>query len=137
MKRLSDADTPDRVVILLSDGVNTAVGATPEDVAALAQRLGVRVHTIALGPDDLESAPDSRDAVDSAMLRTIADTSGGRMFRVRTTEDLRAVAEAIDRLEPSYADRPPLQAQRGHWPWFAGAALLLAVLPWGALRGRT
>lgn len=127
MKRLRDSDAKSRVVILLSDGIDTTGTVAPVDAAAVAETLGIRIHTIALGPDDLESQPTSRDAVDSATLREIAVQSGGEMFRVRDTEALRAVAEAIDALEPSPSRAPPLRVWKDYWPWPAGAALVLAV----------
>lgn len=129
VKRLVASDATSRVVILLSDGRNTAGAVDPVAAAAKAAELGVRIHTIALGPQDLETSPDARDAVDSETLRRIAEASGGEMFRVRGAEDLRAVTQAIDALEPSALDAPPIRAWREWWIWPAGAALaLLAAL---------
>jgi Ca-activated chloride channel family protein len=127
MKRLERSDAASRVVILLSDGANTAGTVQPDDAGALAGRLGVRVHTIALGPEDLETAPQSRDAVDTATLRSIANESGGETFRVRTTADLEAVTEAIDALETSAFDRPAAEVHRAYWIYPAGLALLLSL----------
>lgn len=128
LKRLVDSDAASRVVIFLSDGVDTSGSVEAAAVGALARSHGVRVHTIALGPDDLETTPNARDAVDSATLREVAARSGGETFRVRTMADLAAVAAALDRLEPSLAQRPPLQVQREYWVLPAAAALWLAVL---------
>ncbi len=123
IKRLRSRDGESRVVVLLSDGQDTTGAVDPVAAASTAGELGIRVYTIALGPADLETAPTARDAVDSETLRRIAETSGGETFRVRTTEDLRAVAAAIDRLEPSLADAPPIRAWYEFWPWLAAAAL--------------
>lgn len=83
----------------------------------------MRVYTIALGPADLASSPDARDAVDSETLRRIAEAAGGETFRVRSTEDLEAVTRAMDRLEPSLADMPPVRTWRLYWPWCAALAV--------------
>lgn len=128
LKRLEASDAKSRVVILLSDGVDTTGTVAPAEAAAMAEALGVRVHTIALGPDDLETAPRVRDAVDSATLRSIAEASGGTMFRVHDTEELRRVAEAIDALEPSPSKAPPLRAWRDYWIWPAAAGVLCSLL---------
>jgi len=127
LKRLQVSNASSRVVILLSDGVSTAGSVPPADVGALAASLGITVHTIALGPNDLESDPKSRDAVDTATLRTIAATSGGETFRVRTLSDLVHVAEAIDKLEPNLSERPPLTVYRNYWTIPATLAFFIAL----------
>ncbi|WP_102957728.1 VWA domain-containing protein [Mangrovicella endophytica] len=127
LKRLSEIQSPGRVIILLSDGANTSGSVQPLDAAHLASTLGIRVHTIALGPQDLETDPKARDAVDSATLRGISGESGGTAFRVRSMADLQAVAETIDQLETSPAARPPVEVYRSFWPWPAGLGFLTAL----------
>ncbi|GJE81471.1 VWA domain-containing protein [Methylorubrum thiocyanatum] len=117
----------DKVVVLLSDGANNAGQTAPKDVAALAKDLGVRVYTIALGPIDMADNPNNeQDVVDVETLRAMADTSGGRAFRVKTTDDLENVAAAIDELEGGRAKAPPLPLRRDLWPWPAALAFLCA-----------
>lgn len=133
MKRLSHSTARSRVIVLLSDGVDTAGTVPAVDAARFAATLGLRIHTIALGPDDLETAPASRDAVDAATLRAVAQAGGGESFRVRTTEDLRAMAATLDALEPDARQRPPVRAWRELWVW--PAALALAGMVALAARG--
>lgn len=128
IRRLSASDAPTRIVVLLSDGVDTAGSVGAVDAARLAARHGIRVHSIALGPDDLETRPKSRDAVDAATLRGVAQASGGTSFRVRGMADLQAMAATLDRLEPSPSERPPLRFWQSLWVWPAAAALLLLGL---------
>ncbi|TRW97313.1 VWA domain-containing protein [Paracoccus sp. M683] len=129
LKRLAGSDAPSRVVVLLSDGVNTSGDVPTISVARLAAEKGVRVHTIALGPDDLESQPRARDAVDAQTLREVAEASQGASFRVRNMADLLAMAHTLDRLEPGSSQRPPLRFWRDLWVWPAGlAALCLLIL---------
>lgn len=122
-----DRPAAGRAVILLSDGANNAGQTAPKDVAALARELGVKVYTIALGPRDMADADGEQDVVDTETLREMAQTSGGQAFRVRTTDDLVRVAEAIDRLEGGRAKAPPLALRRDLWPWPAALALLCAT----------
>lgn len=136
-KRLSRSDAPTRVIVLMSDGVDTS-GTVPAVAAArLAQGHGIRVHSIALGPEDLENQPDSRDAVDVATLRAVAAAAGGESFRVRDTADLQAMARALDRLEPNPASRPPMRLWRPLWVWPATVALLCLFAIAGRRRGWT
>lgn len=127
LRRLERSDAKTRVAVLLSDGVDTTGTVAPDDAAAMAQTMGIRIHTIALGPNDLETTPTTRDAVDSATLRTVAERSGGEMFRVHNMSELRAMAEAIDALEPSPHSAPPLQVWRDYWIWPAALGLGLGI----------
>jgi Ca-activated chloride channel family protein len=116
-----------KAVVLLSDGANNAGQTAPKDVADLAREIGVKVYTIALGPRDLADADGEQDVVDSETLRTMAQTSGGEFFRVRTTDDLVRVAGAIDALEGGRAGGPPLPLRRDLWIWPGTLALAFAV----------
>ncbi|XDA99017.1 VWA domain-containing protein [Sulfitobacter sp. LCG007] len=128
LKRMATSAAETRVVILLSDGVNNAGATNPRGVADLAASMGIRVHTIAMGPKDLETAEKGeRGVVDAATLAAISDISGGETFRVRTTEDLEAVARALDRLEATDSDGLAAEVHADYWPWPAGASLLLLL----------
>jgi Ca-activated chloride channel family protein len=134
-KRLGESPAKAKVVILLSDGVHNSGPVKPRDAARLAGELGIRVHTIAMGPRDLSNADGERDAVDAEALNAIAELSGGAFFRVKTTEDLVAVTEEIDRLEAIATDGPSALVHRPLWPWPAGfAALITFGLMIGPLR---
>ncbi|NOD30239.1 VWA domain-containing protein [Ruegeria atlantica] len=129
LKRLANSQAASRVVILLSDGVNNAGATNPGGVAELAAEIGVRVHTIALGPKDLQSAePGERGVVDATTLRAIAEISGGEAFRVKTTDDLVDVTQALDRLEATDSAGLTAEVYRSFWTWPAAMAAALALL---------
>lgn len=134
MKRLQDSASPARVVILLSDGMNTSGSVKPAGAAALAARLGIRVHTVALGVHDLATAEDGTDAVDAAMLQSIARTSGGTAFRVRSTADMLAVSRSIDAMEASPTEAPASRIHRDLWIYPGLLSLLAALLLLAARR---
>ena len=130
MKRLVPSPATSKVIVLLSDGVNNAGPVRPRDAARLAATHDIRIHTIAMGPKELDDNTVNNDAVDTATLAAIADLSGGETFRVRTTEDLEQVATAIDRLEANEDDGPAADLHREYWAWPAGIGLaaLVAIL---------
>lgn len=128
VSRLRGSDAATKVAVLLSDGVDTSGKVRASDVARLAADHGIRVYTIALGPEDLETQPHARDAVDSGALKEMADIGGGASFRVRTMADLVQMTAALDRLEPSPMQRPPFRYWQSLWIWPAGLSFLLTVL---------
>lgn len=128
LKRLQESQAASRVVILLSDGVETSGTVEPTDAARLAGELGIRVHTIALGPLATDEAGGGRDAVDAPTLRAVAEASGGTAFRVRTMEDLEAVARSLDAMEASPQGAPVVEVYRELWVYPAGLAFALALL---------
>ena len=128
LKRLEASPAPNRVVMLMSDGVNTGGAVQPIDAAEFAGRLGVRVHTIALGRYDTRDTGGYRDVVDAETLRAIAEASGGTAFQVRSLADLAAVANSLDALEPNRTDEDQItEAYRELWIYPAGLALALAL----------
>ncbi len=79
-----------RAIILLSDG-QQAGGGTPADVLMAsdsARQLGIAIFTVALGPD-----------ADAQLLRSVA-TRPEYAYQVPTTEELRAIYEAIAQVIP-------------------------------------
>lgn len=109
LKRFEGSDAASKVLILLSDGENTAGNTSPLAAARLASELNVRIHTIAMGIADKETAPTEQGVVDAKSLHEIARISGGESFRVRTSDDLLAATQSLDRLE--HTDRAGLPAE--------------------------
>ncbi len=121
------------VLILLTDGVNTAGTLDPEKAAAIARDSGVRIHTIAFGGNGSVSVfgfqlPTGGDDVDEAGLQRIAALTGGRFFRARDTSDLAGIYAEIDKLEPvqrqGHAVRPKIE----RYPLPLAVALGLGLL---------
>jgi Ca-activated chloride channel family protein len=128
LKRLERSQARSRVVVLMSDGVNTGGAVQPIDAAEFAGRLGIRVHTIALGRHDTRDTGGQRDVVDAEALRAIAEASGGAAFRVRSTADLDAIGNALDALDPTRIEEERvIEVYRDLWPYPASIALLLAL----------
>lgn len=143
VKRLRDQPEGQRVVILLTDGVNTAGVLDPLRAAQVARDAGVRVHTIAFGGDGAMSLfgfqlpmPGAGDEIDEATLQAIARQTGGRFFRARDTGELAQIYAEIDRLEPVATPGPAVRPVIERYPWPLAAALgcALVALGWGTRR---
>lgn len=134
-KRLAALPQQARVLVLLTDGVNTAGTISPGDAAKAAQAVGVRIYTIGIGatrmtvPDFFGSREINPSAdLDEDMLRSIASGTGGRYFRATDTRELTDAYRTIDALEPMPQRAPTLRPRHEWFRWPLLAALLLAGL---------
>ncbi len=129
IKRLRDKKG-EKVLILMSDGENTAGQMDPLKAAELAAEEGLKIYTIGIGADpqaDFFGMVSSRSALDEKTLTRIAETTGGRYFRARDTAQLVAIYDAIDAMEPVENEKRFFRPVNELFHWPAGAALLLAL----------
>jgi Ca-activated chloride channel family protein len=99
-----------KVIVMLTDGRNTAGERLPEQGAALAKQWGIKVHVVGIGGDQaFRQRGGSFVAIPSDMdeetLRAIADTTGGIYRRADTGEALAKIAAEIDALEKTSVER--------------------------------
>ena len=135
VKRLRDQPEGNRVLILLSDGENTAGNLDPLAAAELAREAGVRIYTIGIGGGEvgLRGAFGMRllrqgGDFDPTTLKGIAEITGGRFFSATRREELEAIYGELDRLEPSQRDERTYRPRRALFLWPAAGALALSVL---------
>ncbi|CAK0763596.1 Ca-activated chloride channel homolog [Gammaproteobacteria bacterium] len=134
-KRLRDDPQGNKVVILLTDGANTAGEVEPLQAATLAAKEGLTIYTIGVGADEMlvrslfgtQRVNPSAD-LDERTLRTIAESTHGRYFRARDSAQLEEIYQLLDQLEPTSAERHTFRPLQSLFYWPLAAALLLAAL---------
>lgn len=130
------ANAAEHVLILLTDGVNTAGLLDPIKAAELARDNAVQVYTIALGGggDSISvfgipiQLPGADDETDEATLKRIATLTNGKAFRARNIDELAGIYGEIDRLEPIQREGQRVRPLIERYPWPLGAALACALL---------
>lgn len=135
VKQLRERPVGSRVLILLTDGANTLGNLEPLQAAEIAAHFGVRIHTIGFGSDRGPLWGGRASEIDERSLSAIANLTGGRFFRARSTDDLDNIYRELDRLEPVTQDPEALRPLRTlfHWPlsislgclWLLGGRPLL------------
>ena len=97
IKRLHDRPADSRVLILLTDGSNTAGEVEPLQAAKLAKEKSLKIYTVGIGADEMESPGifgssffsqtynPSAD-LDEATLKEIATATGGQYFRGKISQ---------------------------------------------------
>ncbi len=125
-----------RVLVLLTDGANTAGEVDPLKAAELAAQRGMIIYTVGIGADaltvrslfGLRQINPSAD-LDEKALTSIASMTGGHYFRARDTRELEQIYGEIDKLEPVKSDESgyrPVQ-ELFFWPLAAAVALAAAT----------
>jgi Ca-activated chloride channel family protein len=139
VERTKDAPTKSKVIILLTDGENTAGIIDPRDATELARTLGIRVYTIGVGSTGLAPFPvqdrfggtvlrPQHVRLDEDLLRHIASETGGVYRNVQDTNALHAVYAEIDELERTRLQGLTEVVYEERFAWFLWPALLLLVL---------
>ena len=116
IKRLQ-SKTGDRLLILLSDGTNTAGQIGPLKAADLAARDEMKIYTIGIGR-----------AIDENALTQTAQKTGGRYFYAADTRALEGIYRLIDKLEPVESDQRVYRPVAALFYWPLAVALLLACV---------
>ena len=135
VKRLSKHKAESRVLILLTDGANTAGEVSPLKAAELAAEKNLKIYTIGIGADEMivrsffgnQRVNPSRD-LDEKTLREIADKTGGRYFRARDSEELSNIYRILDQLEPIEKDKQYFRPKTELYFWPLSLALLLTAV---------
>jgi len=133
VKRLQGQPEKNRVLILLTDGTNTAGSVDPLKAADLAASQGVRIYTIGVGADEHIQGPfrlllSGGSELDEATLEAIAQKTGGRYYRARDTRSLQQIYALLDEIEPVSEDEQSYRPVEEMYAWPLALALLLSLL---------
>ncbi len=129
IKTFEKSTAKQKLLILLTDGNDTASRVPPEHAADIARQNGVVVYTIGVG----DPAASGENRVDFAALQMVASTTGGRFFRAEDGAQLQAIYADIDRLAPAKLQTLSWRPKLPLFQWPLGAAVLLSLLLWLAL----
>jgi len=134
LKRLEDSPQASQVLILMTDGANTAGEVTPIKAAQLAAQRGLKIYTIGIGGDEMQVSgllgtrtinPSAQ--LDEKALRAIAELTGGRYFRARDIEELTEIYELLDELEPLDREKQSFRPINALFYWPLAIALVIAA----------
>ena len=134
LKRLADSPQASQVLILMTDGANTAGEVTPVKAAQLAAQRGLKIYTIGIGADEMvvrsffgnrKTNPSAQ--LDEKALRLIAELTGGRYFRARDTEELVEIYDLLDELEPLDREEQSFRPVNALFYWPLAIALIIAA----------
>ena len=140
VERLASSKARSKVAILLTDGEDNASQISPDEAAVLAREAGVKVYAIGAGTVGVAPVritdPDSgasqlvqvQVSIDEDLLRSIAESTGGRYFRADDAAALEEIYAEIDRLETTELEETRFAEYDERFDRFVALGLLLAVV---------
>ena len=111
LAQVKDLPAASSAIVLVTDGANNTGKPSPFVAAEAARALGIRIHTIGLSSADTTARDrtfiwrwggrqaDRLSQSDEAILRRIAERTGGRYYRATDPEALARIMDALDPLE--------------------------------------
>jgi Ca-activated chloride channel homolog len=136
LNQLKNLPNKASAIVLITDGANNTGKPTPFVAAEAAHALGVRIHTIGVSAKDTTAldkrfiwrqgrTPDRLTGSDEAVLRRIAQRSGGDYFRATDPAALQEILDKIDPLERNEVRISETRDYRELYLWLLAPALLL------------
>lgn len=146
VKKLRQRPSGSRVLLLIADGESTAGTIPPMEAARLAAKEDIRIYAVGVGSTQKEVPimEGGRLVIrkdlgfDEAIMRDIAETTGGAYFRATDTKALESISQRINELEKSRAESRTLMIPHPLYRWPLALALLslltLGLFPGTRLR---
>ena len=145
VKRFDAKQNSNKVLLLLTDGQNTAGKITPQQALELAIAKDITIYSIGIGADVMlqKSLFGTRrvnpsSELDEKTLTELAQKTGGKYFRAKDSQGMELIYSLLDQLEPVEQDQQQMRPLTAlfYWPLSlafilsAGYLLILNVLPY-------
>jgi Ca-activated chloride channel family protein len=129
IRSFETSEVDERLLILLTDGNDTASKMTPINAADIARLNGVEIYTIGIG----DTAATGEDRVDFDVLAAIAERTGGEFYNAEDEAALDAVYRRIDQTAVADVRTQSWRPRQSlvHWP--VGLAVILILLAYAGL----
>ncbi|MDP7593005.1 MAG: VWA domain-containing protein [Litorilituus sp.] len=137
VKRFDAKEQSNKVLLLLTDGQNTAGKISPEQALELAVAKNITIYSIGIGADVMiqQSLFGSRrvnpsSELDEETLTKLAEQTGGQYFRARNSQGMEQIYQLLDQLEPLEQEQQQMRPLTAlfYWPLSLGLLLVFGYL---------
>lgn len=137
-KQIRNIESKSRVIVLVTDGKNTAGSLSPLQTSEVAGKLGVTIHVVGIGGNEAAPFPvkgflgqtrlvNIQMEYDEETLRTIARFTHGQYFNAKDTAGLEQIYREIDKLEERLEKSYEYVEYEERYPPLVIVALILIV----------
>jgi len=135
VKRFDAKQKSNKVLLLLTDGQNTAGKISPEQALELAVAKDITIYSIGIGADEMlqKSLFGTRrinpsSELDERTLTKLAKDTGGQYFRARDSEGMNQIYQLLDQLEPLEQEQQQMRPLTALFYFPLALALLISML---------
>ena len=135
VKRFDEKKDSNRVLLLLTDGQNTAGKILPEQALELAVAKGITIYSVGIGADVMlqQSLFGTRKInpssdLDEKLLTKLAEQTNGRYFRARSSQDMNDIYQLLDQREPIEQEQKQMRPLTALFYYPLALALSLAII---------
>ena len=131
---IAGAEESEKVLILLTDGANTAGSVDPVEAASLAGQIGLKIYAIGVGAESTrantvfgQTLLSSSGELDEKSLTRMAELTGGQYFRATDPASLEDIYVLIDQFEPVVDEDRVLRPRSELFHWLLGLSVFLVL----------
>jgi len=135
VKRFDEKKQSNRVLLLLTDGQNTAGKISPEQALELAVAKDITIYTVGIGADVMLQRSlfgtrrvNPSSELDEESLQNIADKTNGKYFRAKNSESMSEIYRLLDQLEPVEQEQQQMRPLTALFYWPLAMALVLSFV---------
>ncbi len=130
LKRLRKQDDNEHVLILLTDGENTAGNVGVYEAAEVAAQQNLKIYTVGIGASSQQNRGffQTASALDETTLKKISKMTKGKYFRARDTQEFQRIYKELDRLEPIVREQEQWRPRTDLFFWPLSIALFFLSL---------
>ncbi len=112
-----------RVMLLMTDGVDGGTDISPLDAAAAAKLDSIKIYTLGIG-----NSTSGGYAIDEKLLTQIAEITGGKYFRADSQQEMQAVYAELNKMQPVVYEEESYKPVVLLYMYPLGAAIALALI---------
>lgn len=134
VKRFDAKQKSNKILLLLTDGQNTAGKITPEQALELAIAKNITIYSIGIGADVMlqQSLFGTRrvnpsSELDEKTLTELAHQTGGKYFRAKDSQGMELIYSLLDQLEPVEQDQQQMRPLTALFYWPLSLAFILST----------
>ncbi|MFT7008234.1 MAG: Ca-activated chloride channel family protein [Colwellia sp.] len=135
VKRFDAKQESNKILLLLTDGQNTAGKITPEQALELAVARDITIYTVGIGAEVMlqKSLFGTRrvnpsSELDERTLTMLARQTGGKYFRAKDSQGMELIYSLLDQLEPVEQDQQQMRPLTALFYWPLSFAFLLGTV---------
>jgi Ca-activated chloride channel family protein len=135
VKRFDAKQESNKILLLLTDGQNTAGKITPEQALELAVARDITIYTVGIGAEVMlqKSLFGTRrvnpsSELDERTLTPLAQQTGGKYFRAKDSQGMQLIYSLLDQLEPVEQDQQQMRPLTALFYWPVSLAFLLGTI---------